>query len=399
MTRVPTSARAAGCNPGDITEKKRAVVKAMRDKLVQDGMFFVGIDVIGDKVIEINAESPGGLQAIERLYEVDICPVVIDALERRTRNGACTQQPTGRSLRMDAAVSAPPRRVAVIAHRKKSLGGGLDELRKLIADEGFDDPIWHEVSKSRKARKRARRTVKDGVDLVLVWGGDGMVQRCVDALAGSDAAVAIIPAGTANQLAGNLGIPTDLPEAVRIAFHGSRRRLDLGKLNGEHFAVMAGAGFDAQMINDADRGLKDRAGRLAYVLTGLRHVRDEPVPTKIRVDGRKWFDGPATCVLFGNVGTITGGIRAFDDARPDDGYLDVGVVTAEGALQWARTLGRAASGRSERSPFVEMTQGQAIDVKFGEPLVYELDGGERGSSKRLKAKIVPAALTFCVPEE
>jgi glutathione synthase len=71
--------------PGDITEKQRAIVKAMRDKLVQDGMFFVGIDVIGDKVIEINAESPGGLQAIERLYGVDICPVVVDALECRTR--------------------------------------------------------------------------------------------------------------------------------------------------------------------------------------------------------------------------------------------------------------------------------------------------------------------------
>jgi glutathione synthase len=71
--------------PGDITEKQRALVKAMRDKLVQDGMFFVGIDVIGDTVIEINAESPGGLQALERLYEVDICPVVIDALERRTQ--------------------------------------------------------------------------------------------------------------------------------------------------------------------------------------------------------------------------------------------------------------------------------------------------------------------------
>ena len=72
--------------PEDVTEKQRLVVEAMRDKLVQDGMFFVGIDVIGDKVIEINAESPGGLQAIERLYEVDICPVVIDALERRTQS-------------------------------------------------------------------------------------------------------------------------------------------------------------------------------------------------------------------------------------------------------------------------------------------------------------------------
>ena len=91
--------------------------------------------------------------------------------------------------------------------------------------------------------------------------------------------------------------------------------------------------------------------------------------------------------------------RAFDDARPDDGYLDVGVATAQGALQWARTLGRAATGRSERSPFVEMTQGRVIDVKFAEPVAYELDGGERGSSKRLKATVVPAALTFCVPEE
>ncbi len=300
---------------------------------------------------------------------------------------------------MDAAASAPARRVAVIAHRKKSIGGGLDELRKLIADEGFDDPIWHEVSKSRKARKRARRTLKDGADLVLVWGGDGMVQRCVDALAGSDAAVAIIPAGTANHARRQPRHP-DRPAGGRAdSIPRFARRLDLGKLNGEHFAVMAGAGFDAQMINDADRGFKDRAGRLAYVLTGLRHVRDEPVPTKIRVDGRKWFDGPATCVLFGNVGTITGGIRAFDDARPDDGYLDVGVATAQGALQWARTLGRAAAGRSERSPFVEMTQGRVIDVKFAEPLAYELDGGERGSSKRLQATVVPAALTFCVPEE
>jgi YegS/Rv2252/BmrU family lipid kinase len=300
---------------------------------------------------------------------------------------------------MDAALSAPELRVAVIAHKKKSIGGGLDELRKLIADEGFDDPVWHEVSKSRKARKRARHTLKDGIDLVLVWGGDGMVQRCVDALAGSDAAVAIIPAGTANQLAGNLGIPTDPQEAVRIAFHGSRRRLDLGKLNGEHFAVMAGAGFDAKLNKDADGKFKERAGRLAYVWTGLRHVRDKPVPTKIRVDGHKWFDGPATCVLFGNVGTITGGIRAFDDARPDDGYLDVGVTTAKGALQWARTLGRAAASRSERSPFIEMTQGRVIDVKFAEPLEYELDGGERGSCKRLHARVVTAALTFCVPED
>lgn len=71
--------------PEEVTEKQRAVIEAMHDKLAQDGMFFVGIDMIGDKVIEINAESPGGLQAMEHLYGVDICPAVIEALERRSR--------------------------------------------------------------------------------------------------------------------------------------------------------------------------------------------------------------------------------------------------------------------------------------------------------------------------
>ena len=99
-----------------------------------------------------------------------------------------------------------------------------------------------------------------------------MVQRCIDALAGTGVTVAILPAGTANLLATNLGIPKDLAAAVDIGLHGRHRPLDVGVINGERFAVMAGTGFDAMMIKDADRGLKDKAGRLAYVWTG----RQEP---------------------------------------------------------------------------------------------------------------------------
>src|SRR6266540_4741480 len=193
-------------------------------------------------------------------------------------------------------------KVAVVAHQKKTLGGGLRDLRRLLAGEGFDEPIWYEVPKSRKAPKKARKAVKEGAELVFVWGGDGMVQRCVDALAGSAVTVAIVPAGTANLLAANLGIPRDLPEAVRIGLHGARRRLDLGRLNGEHFVVMAGAGFDGGMIRDADGSLKARLGRLAYVWTGMRKLGDEAVPVRVRVDDADWFDGTATCVLLGNVG-------------------------------------------------------------------------------------------------
>jgi diacylglycerol kinase (ATP) len=76
--------------------------------------------------------------------------------------------------------------VAVVAHSKKSLGAGLGELREILARYGVTDPLWYEVRKSKKAPACARRAVEDGADLVFVWGGDGLVQQCIDALAGTD---------------------------------------------------------------------------------------------------------------------------------------------------------------------------------------------------------------------
>jgi diacylglycerol kinase (ATP) len=229
------------------------------------------------------------------------------------------------------------------------------------------------------------------------------VQRALDTLAstkgGSKIPLAVVPAGTGNLLAHNLDIPISLADAVHVGFHGKRRRIDLGTLAGEHFGVMAGVGFDGAMINDADRKMKDRLGKLAYVWTGLRHLNGEPARAKITVDGTTWFDDEASCVLIGNVSRISGGIKAFDDAKPDDGWLDVGVATAQGALQWARTLGRMAAGRSEKSPFVRITRARSLDVRLGAPMVYELDGGERGPVTRLKARVVPGAITVCVPDE
>jgi diacylglycerol kinase family enzyme len=289
--------------------------------------------------------------------------------------------------------------VAVVAHARKTFGGGLDELRATLVAAGVRRLLWYEVPKSRKAPKKVRTALKKGADLLLVWGGDGMVQRCADTLVGSAVPMGILPAGTANLFATNLGIPADLPAAVRIALHGRRRELDLGRINGEHFAVMAGAGFDGDLIREADRSLKGRLGRAAYVWTGLRHVRGELVRTRVTVDGAEWFDGEASCVLFGNVGTITGGIPAFDDARPDDGALEIGVSTADGAIDWARTLGRMAAGRSAESPFVRITRGRKVRVRFAAPKTYELDGGARGGATRLKVRVVPGALTVCCPDD
>jgi diacylglycerol kinase (ATP) len=287
--------------------------------------------------------------------------------------------------------------VGVIAHRKKHLGQGLSELRQTLAGHGINDPEWEEVSKSKQAPGRVRELVERGVDLLYVWGGDGTVQRTIDAVVGEPLALAILPAGTANLLATNIGLPADLEACVRIGLNGWRRELDVGTMNGEHFAVMGGTGLDALMINDADRGLKDKVGRIAYVWTGARNIDLNPVKTRIDVDGEPWFKGKASCVLIGNVSDVLGGLSVFPHASPDDGRLDIGVVTADGAWEWARTIGRAVVGDVAASPFVQTATGKAFEIRLKHPLPYELDGGDRKKTKKLSVQVRPGAITLCVP--
>jgi YegS/Rv2252/BmrU family lipid kinase len=289
--------------------------------------------------------------------------------------------------------------VAVIAHAAKSFGGGLPELRRELERQGVDDPLWIEVPKSRFAPKQVKRALAEGAELLFVWGGDGTVQRCIDTMAGSDAALVILPAGTSNLLATNLGIPQDIEQAVSIGLHGERRKLDVGRFNGERFAVMAGAGFDASMIQEADGTLKGRLGRIAYVWAGSKNLRAKPFKAKIAVDGVPWYAGAASCILVGNVGRLFAGVEVFDGASPDDGRLEVGVVNADGIGDWVRTLARTAAGHPERSPLVQATSATKIKVKLNRKVLYEVDGGDRKKVKSFTVSVQPAAITICLPKE
>jgi YegS/Rv2252/BmrU family lipid kinase len=239
--------------------------------------------------------------------------------------------------------------------------------------------------------------VAKGADVIFVWGGDGTVQRCVDAVAGTDTAVAILPAGTSNLLAANLKVPQQLAEAVQIGLHGDRRRLDTGSVNGERFTVIAGAGFDARMIADADRGIKDKLGRAAYVVTGIKNLATRRVRATVEVDGTPFYKGKVSCVLVANVSKTLGGVKAFPQARPDDGRLELGVVTAQNPVQWARTFTRLARGQAAVSPFVKVTQGKKFRIRFDQKVLYEIDGGARKASKKLRVKVHPGSVTVCVP--
>jgi len=163
--------------------------------------------------------------------------------------------------------------------------------------------------------------------------------------------------------------------------------------------VMAGVGFDAAMIRDSDSGgLKERVGRAAYVWSGSSNLRSKPFRATIETDGVEWYKGKATCILFGNVGKLVGGVEAFADARPDDGKLEVGVLTADGMLDWTRMVARAVAGSIGDSPFAQETKAtRNIKVRLSRKVLYELDGGDRTKVKTVKVKVEPQAITVCVP--
>jgi diacylglycerol kinase (ATP) len=286
--------------------------------------------------------------------------------------------------------------IAVVIHMGKTLGGGPTELRKVLRDAGHTDPLWYEVKKSSKAPKAVLRAVKDGATLLFVWGGDGMVQQCVDALGGEDVALAILPAGTGNLLATSFEIPKDIPKAVEIGLNGARKKIDVGVMNGERFTVMAGSGFDAIMISNTGAAAKEVVGRLAYFESSLKAMQAKRVAMKIRIDGAAWFKGKASCVV-GNIGTVTGGLKVFDKAQPDDGVLEVAVVTARQMRQWLQVLSRVVPGHLDRSPLVKTTRGRKVVVELKRKRPYELDGGARRKSKRLNVRVKKRAITLCVP--
>ena len=288
--------------------------------------------------------------------------------------------------------------LGVLVHGGKSLGNGPEELRRALADAGFRDPHWTIVAKSKQAPKRVRRFLDEGIERLLVWGGDGTVRRCIDTLVAEDAKVdlAILPAGTANLLANALQVPIDLHGALEVALHGIPRPIDIGVINGRAFAVMAGTGFDALLIRDADDA-KERLGKLAYVRAGVRNLAQAGTDVEITVDGRDWFVGRAACVLVGNVGRILGGVEVFPEARYDDGVLDVGVLTADRRRDWLRVGARALVGRIESSPFVEITQATTARIRLDRKRPWQLDGGDRSPAKKFEVSVLPGRQAICVP--
>lgn len=249
---------------------------------------------------------------------------------------------------------------------------------------------------------QARRALAEGASAVVVGGGDGTVRLVAGVLAGSGVPLGILPCGTANLFARNLGLhPSRVRRNVRLALGGVSQVFDLGLAryrrgdtwSGEEpFLVVGGVGNDAATVLATPHGSKHRLGWLAYFSAGVRHLLRPALPMTVTADGTPAREVWTWCVLAGNCGGLPGGVRVFPDAEPDDGVLDTLLVPLRRPTQW---LGVAAKGLlrlRRRVSALEYGRARVIDVRPAHPQPLQLDGDAVPAVDQAVFRVAPSAL-------
>ncbi|MDI6101217.1 diacylglycerol kinase family protein [Actinoplanes sp. NEAU-A12] len=288
------------------------------------------------------------------------------------------------------AVVVNPTKVADPDHLRRVVHEGL-------ARAGWPAPAWYETTAEDSGRGQAKQAVADGAELVFACGGDGTVTAVVTALAGTDVALAVLPAGTGNLLAANLGLGNDPATGLEVALEGGRRRIDVGVIDDRCFVVMAGMGFDAQMLEDTSEKAKKWLGWLAYVGGGAKHLLDRPMRARIRLDGGPPMPRRPKAVIVGNVGRLQGGVRLLSKAEPDDGKLNVAILSPNNLAHWAALIGAVVS-RRDRVPLMETYTASRVEIYSNRAQARQLDGDNIPPGKVMKIHVRPKALLLCVPQ-
>lgn len=258
--------------------------------------------------------------------------------------------------------------------------------------------LWLTTSPDDPGRAAAEKAVASGAELVVAAGGDGTVRVVIAGLVGSGIPCALLPAGTVNLLARNLDLPLRLDEAIETALADDQRDIDLIKITADdgepdYFAVMAGIGMDAVIMDETDPGLKKAVGPAAYAIAAGKALGRKPLPMTITLDDGTPIRRRSILCVIGNVGEVPGVVSLIPEARLDDGRLDLLVASPRRLRDWITAIVRVLLRRHHEDANLDHWTGHRVKITVDGPESYQLDGDTEGKAASLTAEIVPAAVT------
>lgn len=283
---------------------------------------------------------------------------------------------------------------------RHELAGVLNYLE----DQGWSTTL-HETGRSGQATALAQQARDEGADAVLVVGGDGTINEVINGLAESQVALGVLPGGTANVWAKEMGLPTRSPlhllpliDSVKLLVSGDRRRIDLGQANGRYFLQWTGVGLDAEVTYAMEPRTRRqrRLGALAYIVAGLTTAANM-VGTRTRI----WIDEEriyrrSILVVISNSQLYGGRVRIATDARLDDGLLDVDIFAGTGFGSALRTALGVITGLHVRDPRHSCYRARSIQIEAEKEMAIHVDGEPLGTTP-LECRVVPQALNVLIP--
>jgi diacylglycerol kinase (ATP) len=277
---------------------------------------------------------------------------------------------------------------AVARIERRLRGGDIDVVRVPVSS----------ARRAAGALREALRGESPRRTRVVVAGGDGTIGAALPALMNTPFPLAILPVGSVNVLARELGIPRGLRAAAEVAATGRVWRIDLGLANGRPFALMAGMGFDAAVVGSVAPDVKNVLGSFAYVTRGLRVLATHS-PSRFRITAdRTTFETDAWLAVVANASRYTYRWRLAPAARIDDGRLDLCLFQSSSAAQTAGQVLAALAGRHAKYPGVLHLQGRSFEFESDPPVKVQLDGDAMGETP-VTVSVARRALRIVVPRE
>ncbi len=248
----------------------------------------------------------------------------------------------------------------------------------------------------------AKAAVKEGIDALAVYGGDGTLMEAISGLIGSETPLAILPGGSANVMATELGIPTDLKEACTLLSHGplETKAIDVGQFDKRYFLIRISLGFEADVVKGADRATKNRIGIFAYWLSAAAALKiTKKAVYQLNIDGQEHAVEGLTCIIT-NTGNLGFSNISFDKhIDVSDGFLDVVVVRkANLSLLKLMVVTWLKRERPDNVALVAHWQGKEISVSSRPKQAVQCDG-EVLNKMPLHIKIIPGAIRVLVPKQ